>query len=603
MTSKYGFSQTIRMLLAGERNRGLYVMTAKFVEVKLEYNELGFIEGYVCPRCGSQVKFSHEDDTRTKFFKCEQCGEVSAKLKTPEKTNLENDLKDIIKEVPLDTITDVLNSTIKHDERNKLVTFLTMLLTYTDEDQINLSFTAESSTGKSYIPLELAWYFPKHDVLEYGYVSPTAFFHEYGTLLPDPTDNRNIEEEKKRKIVLIDLSKKILIFMDQPHDLLLQRLRPLLSHDRKVISHKITDRRKMAGLSTKTVLIRGYCTVIFCTAKFTMEQQERTRLLLLSPETNPEKIRDAILLKIEKESNRKAFFDFMESNPKRIWLRSRVKAIKDHNVKNIIIPEDLRTKIAENFFKKHNSLIPRHQRDISRLMAMIKAHALLNAFQREQPLEYTILANETDMNEGFRLYEEFSAANELGLPPEVFNIFEKIKTQIPEKGITKREFAKKYYNTFHRTVGKKRLEQILNLLLAVGLITEEDDPEDKRRKKYTVTPQGVFNSNNNKDESGNNEKINTPEGVSNSQQKIIENSFFSHCSHCRDVLPDVEEYKKIDGKPVCAKCFKEHQKLRKKPSKCKNLTTKDDRVFCEWLQSFLADPKQCNPDCDGWEAS
>jgi len=587
-------------------------LTTKLAEVKLEYNDLGFIKNYVCPRCGSQVKFSHEDDTGTKFYKCENCKEISAKLKTPEKTKLENDLKDMVRPVTLKEISEILNSTIKHDERNKLVTFQTMLLTYTNEDQINLSFTAESSTGKSYIPLELAWYFPKRDVLEYGYVSPTAFFHEYGTLLPDPTDNRNIEDEKKRKIVHIDLSKKILIFMDQPHDMLLQRLRPLLSHDRKVISHKITDRRKMAGLATKTVLIMGYCTVIFCTAKFTMEQQERTRLLLLSPETNPEKIRDAILLKIEKESNRKAFFDFMESNPKRTWLRDRVKAIKEHDVKNIIIPEDLRTKIAEKFFKNHNSLIPRHQRDISRLMAMIKAHALLNAFQREQPLEHTILANETDMEEGFRLYEEFSAANELGLPPEVFNIFEKLKDKIPEKGVTKREFSTLYYGIFHRTIGKKRLKQILDLLLTVGLLGEEENPEDRRQKLYTVTCHGVFNfeneENNEKDKTieenliknteNKNKKLNTLEGVTTHQKKAVDNAFFSHCSFCRAVLPNVEEYKKIDGKPVCDKCFKEHQKIQKKPWVCPQLGELEGEPFCKIIQSILAKPEDCKPDCN-----
>jgi Zn ribbon nucleic-acid-binding protein len=536
-------------------------------QVVLEYDDLGFVVGYGCPRCSSQVTLSHKDDTGTQFFKCDKCGEVSAKLKIPEKTKLENDLKDLVKPITLNEIKEILNSTIKHDERNKLITFSAMLLTYTKEDQINLSFNAESSTGKSYIPLELAWYFPKHDVLEYGYVSPTAFFHEYGTLLPDPTDNRNIEDEKKRKIILIDLSKKILIFMDQPHDMLLQRLRPLLSHDRKVISHKITDRRKMAGLATKTVLIRGYCTVIFCTAKFSMEQQERTRLLLLSPDTNPEKIKDAILLKIEKESNRKAFNDFMESDPQRTWLRSRVKATRDANIENIIIPEDIREKIANRFFNKHNNLIPRHQRDISRLIAMVKAHALLNLFDREKPIEHTIIANETDMNEGFDLYDEFSAANELGLPPEVYNIFEKLKTQIPEKGVTKREFSTIYYETFHRTVGNKRLKQILEVLLTVGLLGEEDDPEDRRQKRYIVTRHGVFNFENEENEEiekeinektikntkNKNEKINTPEGVTTHQK-----TFFTHCSLCKEVLHDGEEHKKIDGKPVCEKCFNRH---------------------------------------------
>lgn len=512
-------------------------------EVTPKFNDLGIVENYVCPMCSSQVIFSHKDDLGTSFYKCESCGEVSAKLKTPKKVEMEEDLKELQKEVSLSTISEILNSTIKHDEENKVVTFQGMLLTFTDEDQINISYTAESSTGKSYIPLELTSYFPKYNVLEYGYVSPTAFFHEYGTLLPDPTDHRNIEEEKKRKIIHIDLSKKILIFMDQPHDTLLQRLRPLLSHDRKVITHKITDRKKIAGLSTKTVLISGYCTVIFCTAKFTMGQQERTRLLLLSPETNPEKIKDAILLKIMKESNREAFKEYMESDPQRLWLKDRVKAIRDHNVKNIIIPEEIHNQIAERFFEKHESLIPRHQRDISRLMALIKSHALLNCFTRDHPIEQTILVNQTDMEEGFRLYEQFSTANELGLPPEAYNIFEKLKDHIPDDGVTKREFSALYYNEFRRTVGKKRLDQILDLLLTVGLFTEEQDKEDKRQKKYLVTGRGVYISGNNEAKKGKDGKINTPEGVTNYT-----------CFDCKKSLTKHETFTGIDSQIRCSEC-------------------------------------------------
>jgi len=37
-----------------------------------------------------------------------------------------------------------------------------------------------------------------------------------------------------------------------------------------------------------------------------------------------------------------------------------------------------------------------------------------------------------------------------------------------------------------------------------------------------------------------------------------------------------------------------------KNTQCKHLTTKEDRAFCTWLQSFLADPKQCSSDCDGY---
>ena len=63
--------------------------------------------------------------------------------------------------ISIDDLIDILGSTVKHDDVNKAITFLAMLLTYTDQDQINIGFLAESSSGKSYIPLELSAYFPK----------------------------------------------------------------------------------------------------------------------------------------------------------------------------------------------------------------------------------------------------------------------------------------------------------------------------------------------------------------------------------------------------------------------------------------------------------
>jgi hypothetical protein len=433
---------------------------------------------------------------------------------------------DVTRPVNLGEISLILDSTIRHDERNKLITFLGMLLTYTEEDQINISFTAESSSGKSYIPLELAWYFPRQDILEYSYVSPTAFFHEYGVLIPDPTDKNPVEDEKKRKIIVIDLHQKILIFIDQPHDMLLQRLRPLLSHDRKNLIAKITDRREKAGLRTKSVLIEGFPTVLFCTAKFSMEDQERTRLLLLSPETSQEKIKDAILLKIEKDSDRQAFQRFMESDPKRIWLRRRVEAAASSDVKYVIIPEELRAKIAEEFLSTHNSLIPRHQRDITRLLALIKAHALLNLWHRER-IQDAIIVNADDTMEGFRLYNEVSTANELGLPPEVYNLFVEIKDRIPEAGATKKQLQALYYQVFHRTIGSKRLDGTLSLLQSVGLLTEERDPTNRSQKLFLPTCQRVCVDGDEADDADHGDGTHTPRGVGNREGRISEDTMLA----------------------------------------------------------------------------
>jgi hypothetical protein len=475
-------------------------------------------------------------------------GEV--KEKTPARIELEQQLKDLENPISLSELGSILGSTIKKDEENKKICFLCMLLNYTKEDQNNIAFNAESSTGKSYIPLELAWYFPKDDILELAYVSPQAFFHEYGEIQPDPKD-RNEDETKKHKIVYVNLEQKILVFIDQPHDMLLQRLRPLLSHDRKELVSKITDKRERSGTRTKTVIIRGFTTVLFCTSKFSMDEQERTRLLLLSPETTQDKIRMGILLRIEKESNRASFREFMERDLRRLWLKDRVEAIKTANIENILITEDDRRYIAERFLKERPTLMPRHQRDVSRLLSLIKAHALLNLFSRQRtPDQHSIIATTEDIEEGFNLYQNISEANELGIPPEVHEIYLRIFRDM-EEGLTRKDLASKYYAEFHKPLSSKRQDEILRLLNSVGLIREDPDPSDRRR--LLVYPQvpgylsnhGKLNSED-KTSISDMPKLNTPQLGGNS----VKSSLLNQVHSCSFLISSIE-------KGTCGRCQKE----------------------------------------------
>ncbi len=182
-------------------------------------------------------------------------GSAAYKLELSE--TLEHIAIDTSKFKPLssDEVLQTLGITIKKDEENKLITFLCELSAYTDSDQLNVSFNAPSSSGKSYIPTEIAQLFPKEDVIELGYCSPTAFFH-------DQSKGYNKETNE----LVVDLSRKILIFLDQPHTLLLQHLRPFLSHDNKEIRLKITDKSQKGGNRTKNILLRGFSAVIFCTS-------------------------------------------------------------------------------------------------------------------------------------------------------------------------------------------------------------------------------------------------------------------------------------------------------------------------------------------------
>ncbi|MFH1253154.1 MAG: toprim domain-containing protein [Candidatus Uhrbacteria bacterium] len=378
---------------------------------------------------------------------------------------------------------EILGLTIKQDNENKIVTFLCEISAYTDNTQFNISFNAPSSTGKSFIPTEIARLFPEEDILELAYCSPTAFFHDAG------------EWDEKNQGYMVDLSRKILIFLDQPHTQLLERLRPLLSHDKKEIVIKITDKSQKFGLKTKNVVLRGFPSVIFCTAGLRIDEQEATRFLLLSPEVNQEKIRQGILASVKKEADADSYKDWLNEDLDRKLFKERIRAIKLEGIKEIKIANP--QKITDRFLAKNKILKPRHQRDIKRLTSLTKSFALINPWWRDKK-GTTITANEDDIEEAFRLWDIVSESQELNLPPYVFNLYEEVilkawndkndsrsesvKATFKKEGITRQELLQKHYDVYGRMLDVNQLrQQILPMLETAGLIDQEQDPSDKRK--------------------------------------------------------------------------------------------------------------------------
>jgi len=369
----------------------------------------------------------------------------------------------------LDGLAEILETTIKRDRTAKLITFLGMLLTQTEQDQINIAFSSESSTGKSYIPLEIMEYYPEGERIILAGASPTAFFHEVG------------EWDEERKVIRVNLEKKILIFLDQPHWTLMERMRPMLSHDRKILTIKITDKKERRGLITKTVELIGYPTVIFCTTRTTTEEQEKSRFWILSPEVTEEKIREGLDLLAFRESNRSSFKKWLEEHPQRKWLKMRVEEIRKSRITEVEIPES--NKILERFLEGRKNLQPRHLRDLPRLLRLIKAIALLNCFSRAKADDHTIIAEESDVEEGLKLYEEIAESNELGLPPTILEIYKEViyPNILPAQGITRKEILQAYRKLYFRPLSLERLNrEIIPALESSGLIIQEPDPNDKR---------------------------------------------------------------------------------------------------------------------------
>lgn len=410
--------------------------------------------------------------TREDFEKLLQEAKSPFEIEQDKKTQLTIVSPKIFAPMSKEELLEILGQTIKKDDVNKLITFACELVAFTEDGQFNVSYNAPSSTGKSYIPLEIASLFPPEDVNVIGYCSPTAFFHDSG-----------LSVTKEDDIIVIHLDRKILIFLDQPHGLLLQHLRPLLSHDKREIPIKITDKTKDIGLRTKNILIRGFPSVIFCTAGLRLDEQEVTRFLLLSPEITQEKIRNAFYLKLQKESDSRAYQAMLTANLARQDLKDRIYAIRDEHIDNINI--DSMEKIERFFMEGRRILRPRYLRDVSRVASLSKTFALLNLWDRDRDGS-TIVANNNDIEQALSLWKSISQSQELNLPPYVFSIYSDVIlplcTEDENCSTRRQDIIRKHYELYERPLPDWQLRrEILPMLEMAGLIIQEPDVDDKRR--------------------------------------------------------------------------------------------------------------------------
>jgi len=395
------------------------------------------------------------------------------------------------KEMTLDELANVLSLTIKHDHNNKLVVFLAMLSAYTDSSQINISLNAPSSTGKSFLAIEIAKLFPAEDKVERSGSSPTAFFYETGVLI------------KELNARLVSLERKILIFYEQPNPQLQEKLRALMSHDSRELYYSFTNRVKGTNRVDK-VILRGFASTIFCSAGLRLDEQETTRAILLSPEATDEKILAGIHSQARRSANTEEYKAWLESQPKRTALKDRIIAIRDEHVDEIIVPDP--DGVEKRFREMFPVVKPRHMRDINHLIQLIKAIALLNVWHRTQP-DGTILAKQSDIDQAFDIWKVFSDSQELNLPPMVMEFYADIivpayitkfqssidqiqmAMQHEEIGLTQQEL-----NSYHIEVKEKPMngeqvrKQVLPQLESSGVITQEKPKEGSDRRSRHIFP-------------------------------------------------------------------------------------------------------------------
>jgi hypothetical protein len=218
-----------------------------------------------------------------------------------------------------------------------------------------LGIISPTSEGKTYVTMKVMKYFPKEDVWNIGAMSTKALVRQKGIIInskgesiqekvdklrnelrdttvatirierPEPDPKVDDDDKKKQPSLsdrvnakkaeikkeldsllddarkLIDLKGKILIFLEPPQHELWTLLKPILSHDEVEITYPYVDRTdEREGLRTQNVVVRGWPSCIFCSAKDESEwkiwPEIQSRFLITSPNMNKEKVQDGNML-------------------------------------------------------------------------------------------------------------------------------------------------------------------------------------------------------------------------------------------------------------------------------------------------------------------
>lgn len=381
------------------------------------------------------------------------------------------------KEMTVEDVADVLDSTIKYDFENKVITFLAMLLAYTESDQLNIMFNADSSTGKTYICNEVSKLFPPQDIKTFGKVTPTAFYY-----------SKNLgKRDESTGQPYIDLRRLILIFADQPDTKLQENLRSVLSHDSKRTPFALTNKNKSGRNSTDEGYILGFPTALFCSANMRIDEQEQTRCLILSPESTREKLLASIDTSIDRNSDKSAYDSRLEKDISRKILMDRILYIKSLNVTDIIIGDS--EYLKREFMKNRKTILPRTQREVPHFIALVKAMALLNAPFRM--IDGKITTTDKDVDEAMRLWKYLDKSMAYGVSPQIFGFYKNIilpaynsknKDGIKKNGITYGEISNEYFSQTGSYPNMDNVrKQYIPALKTAALISCDKDEDDKRQ--------------------------------------------------------------------------------------------------------------------------
>ncbi|MFC1507202.1 hypothetical protein ACFLQ6_09065 [Thermoproteota archaeon] len=396
-------------------------------------------------------------------------------------------------ENPLEFLDKVLEKTIKHDKMHRRLSLLTNLSAY-GPNPLNVILKAETTTGKSWIMIQTAKLFPEEDVMKYCDASPKAFYWKYGKQKCKEHGDPCPEKCKAEKIKIISFKHKILMFLDQPNDQLLQVMKPLLSHDDRTLIRIVTDPTRKGTNKTIEVHLQDWPSLCFASCQQQTDPETASRAFIISPDDSQEKVDQVLHFITLKEKDHQKWKQEYENDQEVIIAKQMIREIKTlaTSYKEIQIEKPYIEELEEKF-KKEFPTCPRSMRAFPQLLALIDAVALLNHKNRTKTEcedgSLKITSTLEDEKAALEILNYFLEGLKYGLSTAVVDFYKRIaRPLLKEQEVArKKDFAKRYRDVKGRYSGPRQIQRYyLNPLLDVGLLNEEKDRDDNRFMVYTL---------------------------------------------------------------------------------------------------------------------
>lgn len=385
---------------------------------------------------------------------------------------------------------------VKHDDLTKQMVFLTALSAYSP-NPINLFVRGPSSSGKTYVVMQTVKYIPQRDVWLLGGLSPTSLYHDYGRYYDEDGNEIDMREidwkdaadraRMDRAKYVVDLSYKVLVFLEAPHYETYMKLRPILSHDAYEIRYAFTEKTKSGYMRTKHVYLRGWPATIFCTTSTQYQEELATRSVNITPEMTEAKYRDSVLMQGDRIANP---WRYENPDPMMHLLRKNLEDIRSKMQEFLVV-----VPYGEELSLCYPHDQPRDMRDFSKLTTMIQQCAYLRIFQRpwldgaDYEGKRIVLATPRDFRDGIGLFSYIAETTRSGLPGNVISFFNEVLVQLSNKQLTMsyNDISDKWMEVYKTSRSKETLKKVyVNPLVQAGWADEDEDPNDKRRKYVRI---------------------------------------------------------------------------------------------------------------------